>query len=76
MLSMQTVFDRPVDQRLIADALAPAAFGSMWLDPHIVGPAPDYPRAPAALSCGLVDSDLMYENKYIIIYCSMMREVD
>ena len=54
MLSMQTVFDRPVDQRLIADALAPAAFGSMWLDPHIVGPAPDYPRAPAALSCDLL----------------------
>ncbi len=54
MLSMQTVFDRPVDQRLITDALAPAAFGSMWLDPAIVGPAPDYPRAPATLSCDLL----------------------
>ena len=54
MLSMQTVFDRPVDQRLIAAALAPAAFGSMWLDPAVVGPAPDYPRAPGALSADLL----------------------
>ena len=50
MSSMQTVFDRPVDQRLVTAALAPAVFGSMWLDPDVVGPVPDYPRASGALA--------------------------
>ena len=54
MISMQTVFDRPVDQRVITAALAPAVFGSMWLDPDVVGPVPDYPRASGALSCDLL----------------------
>ena len=51
---MQTVFDRPVDQRLVTSALAPAAFGSMWLDPAVVGGVPDYPPAPGGLSCDLL----------------------
>ncbi|MGI9125654.1 MAG: NAD(P)/FAD-dependent oxidoreductase [Mycobacterium sp.] len=51
---MQTVFDRPVDQRLITSALAPAAFGSMWLDPDVVGPVPQYPRQPGPISCDLL----------------------
>ena len=54
MQGMQTVFDRAVDQRLITSALAPAVFGSMWLDPDVVGPIPDYPRASGALSCDLL----------------------
>jgi len=51
---MQTVFDRRVDQRLITGALAPAAFGSMWLDPDSAGPVPHYPRGTGAVGCDLL----------------------
>ena len=51
---MRIVFDRDVDSRLIERALAPAVFGSMWLDPAIVGPRPDYPRLPGATTCDLL----------------------
>lgn len=51
---MRTVFDRDVDPALIARALAPAAFGSMWLDPAVCGPRPEYPRLPGPLTCDLL----------------------
>ena len=51
---MRTVFDRDVDPRLIERSLAPAVFGSMWLDPAILGDRPEYPRLPGALDCDLV----------------------
>jgi len=47
---VQTVFDRYVDPDLIGRALAPASFGSMWLDI----PRPDYPRLPGALNADLL----------------------
>lgn len=50
MLGVHTVFDRKVDPGLIARALAPAAFGSMWLD----APRPDYPRLTGAANCDLL----------------------
>ena len=51
---MQTVFDASIDQRLVAAALAPAVFGSMWLDPDVVGPRPEFPRLAGALDCDLL----------------------
>jgi glycine/D-amino acid oxidase-like deaminating enzyme len=51
---MRIVFDRDVDSRLIGRALAPAVFGSMWLDPNVVGPRPDYPSLPGATACDLL----------------------
>jgi glycine/D-amino acid oxidase-like deaminating enzyme len=51
---VRIVFDRDVDSRLIERALAPAVFGSMWLDPAIVGPRPDYPSLPGATACDLL----------------------
>lgn len=51
---MRIVFDRDVDSRLIERALAPAVFGSMWLDPDVVGPRPDYPSLPGATTCDLL----------------------
>ena len=47
---MRIVFDHAVDQGLIGRALAPAAFGSMWLDI----PRPDYPSLPGATTCDLL----------------------
>ncbi len=51
---MDIVFDRPVDEGLISEALAPAVFGSMWLDPAVSGNRPDYPRLTGPLSCDLL----------------------
>ena len=51
---MRTVFDREVDQRLITAALAPAVFGSMWLDPDVVGGVPEYPRLAGDVACDLL----------------------
>ena len=51
---MRTVFDREVDPDLIEQALAPASFGSMWLDPAVLDSRPDYP--PLA---GPADVDLL-----------------
>ena len=47
---MRIVFDRVVDSRLIERALAPAVFGSMWLDI----PRPDYPALTGATACDLL----------------------
>ena len=47
-------FDREVDQRLITTALAPAVFGSVWLDPEVVGEVPEYPRLAGEVACDLV----------------------
>lgn len=47
---MRTVFDRDVDSRLIERSLAPAVFGSMWLDI----PRPDYPSLPGSAECDLL----------------------
>ncbi|MFN8071263.1 MAG: FAD-dependent oxidoreductase [Mycobacterium sp.] len=51
---MSIVFDRHIDDRLITEALAPAAFGSMWLDPQISGERPEFPRLTGPLSCDLL----------------------
>ncbi len=51
---MLTVFDRDVDERLVTEALAPARFGSMWLDPELLGERPVFD--PLA---GPVHSDLL-----------------
>jgi glycine/D-amino acid oxidase-like deaminating enzyme len=51
---MQTVFDRDVDQRLVTAALAPAVFGSMWLDPDVVGRRPEFPALTGATTCDLL----------------------
>lgn len=51
---MSIVFDRPLDKRLVADALAPAVFGSMWLDPAVSGERPEYPRLAGPLDCDLL----------------------
>ena len=51
---MDIVFDRAVDPGLIERSLAPAVFGSMWLDPAVVGPRPDYPSLPGAITCDLL----------------------
>ncbi|MGI9161958.1 MAG: NAD(P)/FAD-dependent oxidoreductase [Mycobacterium sp.] len=47
---MRTVFDRDVDPRLIERSLAPAVFGSMWLDI----PRPDYPSLTGSAECDLL----------------------
>ncbi len=51
---MSIVFDKDVDPALIAEALAPAVFGSMWLDPTVSGKRPKYPRLPGPLTCDLL----------------------
>ena len=51
---VQTVFDRPVDERLINDALASAAVGSMWFDPALLDARPEFPRLSAGLNCDLL----------------------
>lgn len=51
---MTIVFDRPIDDRLVAEALAPAVFGSMWLDPAVSGDRPEYPRLTGSLACDLL----------------------
>ncbi len=51
---MSIVFDRHIDDRLITEALAPAVFGSMWLDPQISGERPEFPRLTGPLSCDLL----------------------
>lgn len=51
---VHTVFDRAVDPDLITGALSPAVFGSMWLDPAMVGARPDFPRLPGPRSCDLL----------------------
>jgi glycine/D-amino acid oxidase-like deaminating enzyme len=51
---VHTVFDADVDPTLIAEALAPAAFGSMWLDPEVSGERPSYPRLSGPLTCDLL----------------------
>jgi len=48
------VFDRPVDEGLLTEALAPAVFGSMWLDPAVSGERPDYPRLTGPVVCDLL----------------------
>ncbi|MGO4446759.1 NAD(P)/FAD-dependent oxidoreductase [Mycobacterium sp. 2YAF39] len=47
---MKTVFDAPVDPKLIERSLAASAFGSMWLDIA----RPDYPPLTAPLTCDLL----------------------
>ena len=47
---MQTVFDAPVDPRLIERSLAASTFGSMWLDV----PRPAYPQPTAPVTCDLL----------------------
>ena len=54
MAKDRIAFDRHVDQSLIAEALAPAVFGSMWLDPDVVGPRPDFPPLSGATNCDLL----------------------
>ena len=51
---MPTVFDRHVDERLLADALAPAAFGSMWLDPELLDSRPVYQPLTGDARCDLL----------------------
>ena len=51
---METAFDRTVDPDLIAWALAPAASGSMWLDPDLLGERPQFDRLPGMMSCDLL----------------------
>lgn len=47
---MQTVFDRPIDPKLIERSLAATTFGSMWLDI----PRPSYPRLSAPVTADLL----------------------
>lgn len=47
---MRTVFDREVDPRLIERSLAPAVFGSMWLDTI----RPEYPSLTGSADCDLL----------------------
>lgn len=51
---METVFDRPVDRGLIERSLAPAVFGSMWLDPAVLGSRPEYPHLDGPAGCDLL----------------------
>jgi glycine/D-amino acid oxidase-like deaminating enzyme len=51
---MKTVFDSPVDESLVTRALAPATFGSMWLDPALLDGTPDHPALTAPVSCDLL----------------------
>ncbi len=39
---------------MISAALAPAVFGSMWLDPAVSGERPQFPRLAGPLSCDLL----------------------
>lgn len=54
MSGSSLVFDRKVDERLVAEALAPAVFGSMWLDPEVVGQRPDFPPSTGRQTCDLL----------------------
>lgn len=54
MVGVRTVFDREVNQGLIEAALAPAAFGSMWLDPAVLGSPPEYPGLEEPAACDLL----------------------
>jgi len=54
MGGMRIVFDRDVDARLVTDALAPAAFGSMWLDPAVLGERPVFPSPAGPQTCDLL----------------------
>jgi glycine/D-amino acid oxidase-like deaminating enzyme len=47
---VKTVFDAPVDPRLVERSLGASTFGSMWLDIA----RPDYPPLTAPLACDLV----------------------
>lgn len=49
-----TVFDRPVDERLVTHSLAPTVLGSMWLDPEVLGPRPEFPRLAGPADCDLL----------------------
>lgn len=51
---MRTVFDRDVDERLVGAALSPAVFGSMWLDPALLGERPAYPPLTGSTHCDLL----------------------
>lgn len=51
---MRTVFDREVNAGLIERALAPAVFGSMWLDPAVLRDRPEYPRLTGPTTCDLL----------------------
>ncbi|MFM8599742.1 MAG: NAD(P)/FAD-dependent oxidoreductase [Mycobacterium sp.] len=51
---MRTVFDRDVDPDLISRALAPAAEGSMWLDPAVVGARPEFAPMTGSADCDLL----------------------
>ncbi len=50
---VQTVFDQPVDSKLIERSLADATFGSMWLD-TVAGGRPDYPPLLSSARCDLL----------------------
>ena len=50
----KTVFDRDIDQRLISEALAPAVFGSMWLDPALLETRPEFERLAGSADCDLL----------------------
>ena len=52
--TVETSFDHEVDPDLIGRALAPAAFGSMWLDPALLAERRSYPRLPGMMSCDLL----------------------
>lgn len=52
--TVETSFDRNVDPDLITRALAPAKFGSMWLDDDLLGERRRYPRLPGMMSCDLL----------------------
>ncbi len=49
---MQTVFDGYVDPALISRALAPASFGSMWLD--LLDDRPEFPALSTSTNCDLL----------------------
>ena len=51
---MQTVFDREVDPALIDRALAPAAVGSMWLDPALLETRPEFEPLTGSDRCDLL----------------------
>ncbi len=52
--AVSIVFDRPIDERVISEALAPAVFGSMWLDEALSGDRPHYPPLIGSTSCDLL----------------------
>ena len=54
MPGMRTVFDHEVDPSLLARALAPAHFGSMWLDPEFLGARPEFAPLTGTTSCDLL----------------------